>query len=419
MKSTSFLVPIEAAASAVMEVVTEGGTTFYGGFMDKISASNSLEQIHGTLNDAVKRLLAKRDNFQNRLQRHKNKMPTNTYNNWVCRVLKIEEDVKDFESKFEKENKGSQVWHVLSHSEFCQEMKDKWQRVLKLLEESNQLGEYLVDQPPNLDSSVGRVWKAHYNQGGLVGFAVHFREIQFFSNQYFLSGGFRNASLVFTKSLHSPSCKATCLIISYILTYHVVKPSSSKDTFFRCCNMLRPLMGHSSASSLLPRKHSAAQHSNKQSMGISLSSEYLVEVMGAPKIQKFLTFQMHVDNILNLLRNDKVKGIRIHGMVSTEGSKENLSTEQLQRAIVHRLKLDMEITSDTYEVAKRISEDLKGKRYLLLLDDVKQNLNLYGLLGISESTNGSKIVLTTRFGHVCSSIVNRVIKVNCLSQDEA
>ncbi|XP_028059930.1 probable disease resistance protein At5g47260 [Camellia sinensis] len=105
--------------------------------------------------------------------------------------------------------------------------------------------------------------------------------------------------------------------------------------------------------------------------------------------------------------------------VSTEGSKENLSTEQLQRAIVCRLKLDMEITSDTYEVAKRISEDSKGKRYLLLLDDVKQDLNLYGLLGISESTNGSKIVLTTRFGHVRSSIVNMVIKVNYLSQDEA
>ncbi|THG18648.1 hypothetical protein TEA_005327 [Camellia sinensis var. sinensis] len=171
--STSFLVPVEAAASAVMEVVSKGGTTFYGGFMDKISASNSLEQIHGTLNDTVKRLLAKRDNCQNRLQRHKNKMPTNTCNNWVCRVLKIEEDVKDFESKFEKENKGSRVWHVLSRSEFYQEMKDKWERVLKLLEESNQLGEYLVDQPPNLNSSVGRVWKAHYNQGGLVGFAIH------------------------------------------------------------------------------------------------------------------------------------------------------------------------------------------------------------------------------------------------------
>ncbi|KAI8003476.1 hypothetical protein LOK49_LG08G01702 [Camellia lanceoleosa] len=120
--------------------------------------------------------------------------------------------------------------------------------------------------------------------------------------------------------------------------------------------MLRPLIRHSSASSLLPRKHSAAQHSNKQSMGISLSSEYLVEVMGAPEIQKFCTFQMHVDNTLNLLRNGKVKGIRIHGMVgsgkttimlslnnhkevgnlfdiviwvkvSTEGSKDNLCTE--------------------------------------------------------------------------------------------
>ncbi|KAI8004394.1 Disease resistance protein [Camellia lanceoleosa] len=322
--SMSFLAKFEAAAaSAVVKFVSESTTTLHDWFMDKISASNSLEQIHGTLNDLLERLLANRDACQNRLQRHKNKMPTNTYNNWVCRVMEIEEDVKDFETIFEKANKGLQVWRFLRRSEFCQEMKDMCEIVLKLLEESNQLGEYLVDRPP--------------------------------------------------------------------------KP---------------------------------------------------VEVMGAPQILKFRTFEMHVDNILNLLRNDKVKGIRIRGMVgsgktaimlslnnhkevgemfdivvwvkvSTEGSKENLSTKQLQRAIVRRLKLDMEITSDTYEVAKRIAEDLEDKRYLLLLDDVKQDLNLYDLLGISESSNGSKIVLTTRFGHVCSSIVNRVIKVNCLSQDEA
>ena len=43
----------------------------------------------------------------------------------------------------------------------------------------------------------------------------------------------------------------------------------------------------------------------------------LVEPKGGPDIQKFYSFQMHVDKILDLLRNDKVKKIRIHGMVGS------------------------------------------------------------------------------------------------------
>ncbi|PSS19417.1 Disease resistance protein [Actinidia chinensis var. chinensis] len=133
-----------------------------------------------------------------------------------------------------------------------------------------------------------------------------------------------------------------------------------------------------------------------------------VKLKGGPNIQKIYSLQMHVDKILDLLRNDKVKGIGIHGMVgsgkiaimqslntldevgklfdiivwvkvSTEDSKESLSTEQLQRAVVQTLKLDMESTGDAQEVVKRIREDLVGKRYLLLLDDVKQDLNLHHL----------------------------------------
>ncbi|KAI8005349.1 hypothetical protein LOK49_LG08G01729 [Camellia lanceoleosa] len=101
--SMSFLAKFEAAAaSAVVKFVSESTTTLHDWFMDKISASNSLEQIHGTLNDLLERLLANRDACQNRLQRHKNKMPTNTYNNWVCRVMEIEEDVKDLKPYLKK-----------------------------------------------------------------------------------------------------------------------------------------------------------------------------------------------------------------------------------------------------------------------------------------------------------------------------
>ncbi|PSS19422.1 Disease resistance protein [Actinidia chinensis var. chinensis] len=314
----SFLAPGEA----IMGAISEGGSALCSSLWDKISASNNLDTIYGALNETVKTLLAKRDDYQNRLQRHKSKKATNTYIDWVDRVTKIENDVKDLEIRFKKENKRWRILGAGFRSEFCQELKDKRDRVLLLTEEGNQLGEFIVDPP--------------------------------------------------------------------------AKP---------------------------------------------------VELKGGPNIQKFYSLQMHLDKILDLLRNDKVKGIRIHGMVgsgktaimqslnnheevgkmfdivvwvkvSTEGSKENFSTEQLQRTVVQRLKLDMESTDDAQEVAKRIREGLVGKRYLLLLDDVKQDLNLYHL-GIHESKNNCKIVLTTRFGHVCSSIVNRVIKVNCLSQDEA
>ena len=50
--------------------------------------------------------------------------------------------------------------------------------------------------------------------------------------------------------------------------------------------------------------------------------------------------------------------------VSTEGSKENLSIEQLQWAVVQRQKLDTENTDDTQEVAKRIREVRRGGQYV-------------------------------------------------------
>lgn len=302
--------------------VSEGGPALYAGLRDTISASNNLDQIHEALTDAVKTLFAKRDDYQNRLLRHKSKKATNAYTDWIYKVTKIEKEVEDLETRYEQEKNRSPIWGVILRSKFCQEMKDKCERVLTLSEEGNQLGEVMVDTPP--------------------------------------------------------------------------KP---------------------------------------------------VESMRAPDIRKFQTLQMHVNKILDFLENDKVKGIRIHGMVgsgktaimrslnnreevgkmfdivlwlqvSTEDNKENLSIEKLQGAIARRLKFDVESTSDSHEVAKRISEELEGKRYLLLLDDVKQDLDLYRL-GIPESNNGSKIVLTTRFVHVCSSIVNRAVKVNCLTQDEA
>ncbi|KAI8025295.1 putative disease resistance protein [Camellia lanceoleosa] len=150
--------------------------------------------------------------------------------------------------------------------------------------------------------------------------------------------------------------------------------------------------------------------------------EIVVERKG-PDINKFETLQKPLEQTLDLLEKDYVKGIRIHGTVgigkttimlnlnnheqvakkfdiviwltvSKEGSKKNLSQEHLQQAIVQRMEIKMESASNADKVARRIFKELKGKKCFLLLDDVKEDLNL-NEIGIPESNNGCKIVLTT------------------------
>ncbi|KAK2973975.1 hypothetical protein RJ640_013536 [Escallonia rubra] len=167
----------------------------------------------------------------------------------------------------------------------------------------------------------------------------------------------------------------------------------------------------------------------------------------APDIEAFPALQGPLERLLDLLKEPNITGIRILGAVgigkttvmqnlnnnekvaemfqiviwvkvSTGGSTENLSTEDLQRAIVQRLRLDIGGINRVEDVADRIRVELEGKRYLLLLDDVKENLDLRGI-GIPQNMNDSKIVLTTMLGHICSSMVNQDVKVEKLSPDEA
>ncbi|KAK2988433.1 hypothetical protein RJ640_000942 [Escallonia rubra] len=166
-----------------------------------------------------------------------------------------------------------------------------------------------------------------------------------------------------------------------------------------------------------------------------------------PQIKEFPALQHPLERILDLLTKPNITGIRILGpvgigkttvmqhlndneqvakmfqiiiwvKVSTEGSKENLSTEHLQQTIVRRLKLDMGGINRVEDVAERIKVELEGKRYLLLLDDVKGNLVL-SRIGIPQNIDCSKIVLTTRLGHICSLMVDQNVKVGKLSHYEA
>lgn len=171
--------------------------------------------------------------------------------------------------------------------------------------------------------------------------------------------------------------------------------------------------------------------------------------MDAPDIKKLPTLQKQLENILNLVTDEKngVKCVRVWGMpgtgkttimqnlnnhekvheyfdfviwlnVSTEKNENNLSMDQLRQEFVRRLKLNLEGVSDD-EAVGMIKEKLKDKKYLLLLDDVKKDLKL-DQIGIDpKNRNGSKIVLTTTVRGVCRSMVDRMIEVKTLSPEEA
>ncbi|XVE56737.1 hypothetical protein DITRI_Ditri04bG0034900 [Diplodiscus trichospermus] len=164
--------------------------------------------------------------------------------------------------------------------------------------------------------------------------------------------------------------------------------------------------------------------------------------VNAPEIKEFPTLQSPLDQVLELLRNDRFKGIGIWGPLGVGKTTimQNLnnhdevakmfdiviwanvsserSEEKLQEDIAHRLKLKLECIDRPKDVSRAISEELKDKKYLLLLDEVMDTIELEDI-GIPDNKNGSKVVLTTEFRHVCSSMANRLIEVRPLSRNEA
>ncbi|KAK6261792.1 hypothetical protein QUC31_007608 [Theobroma cacao] len=116
----------------------------------------------------------------------------------------------------------------------------------------------------------------------------------------------------------------------------------------------------------------------------------------APEIKGFPSLQRPLEQVLELERTE----------------------EKLQEDIARRLKLKMEGVVHPEDVARTISEEFNNKKYLLLLDDVMDSVDLEDI-GIPDNKNGSKVVLTTEFRHVCSSMADRLIEVHPLSSNEA
>ncbi|XP_031391574.1 probable disease resistance protein At1g61300 isoform X2 [Punica granatum] len=122
--------------------------------------------------------------------------------------------------------------------------------------------------------------------------------------------------------------------------------------------------------------------------------------------------------IMHNLNNDEEIANMFDIVISVSVSEDN-SIEKLQRAILRRLKLNVEGNNDQSEVAWRISKELENKRYLFLLDEVSETLELHRV-GIPEDEMDSKVVLASRYEHVCYDMeVDEFVNVKRLSDFDA
>ncbi|KAK7318903.1 hypothetical protein RJT34_03610 [Clitoria ternatea] len=170
--------------------------------------------------------------------------------------------------------------------------------------------------------------------------------------------------------------------------------------------------------------------------------EPVLKELNVPLINGYPTLQSALENILDFLKNGKIKVI---GVCGTKGvgkttilqnlnnneevakmfevvifMKVTTNDDKLQEKIANRLMLDLEANKGrSDDIARRIHRELENKKYLLILDEVEGGINLEQL-GIPNDKNGSKVVIATRFPRVYKlNRVERVIKVMELSPDEA
>ncbi|KAJ7946535.1 Disease resistance protein [Quillaja saponaria] len=305
------------AAPVVQEVVRHGLAESYSHIRAKISSSGKLDDNHELLCQDVKKLFALKDDNENEVQRHKQKVPTSSYSLWMNRVLEIVYEVEKLKSKYE--SKRLQRWRIQQRSRLSEGMVQKLNQIGKLIEEGQFPRGFLVDKRP----------------------------------------------------------------------------------------------------------------------------ERVLKVLDAPKIKGFPTLEGPVEDILRLLKNIRIKRIGVLGAVGVGkttimqniNNHEEVSKlfdivillevsaeqreEKLQRAIAQRLQVNIEGVNDRAEVARRIHEDLLSKKYLLLLDDAMDSINLEKV-GIPDNDNGSKVLFATKFRHVCKlNRASRLISVKLLSSDEA
>ncbi|KAL4580784.1 hypothetical protein LXL04_016986 [Taraxacum kok-saghyz] len=312
-----------AATAGVAAAIIQAKAALWDPLKQTIASSNDMDEIYGALDDAMKTLVAKRDDHEDMSQRYKTTMtPSNTYINWNHRVNVVVKEMDELLARYTKEKKRSSWFSIKSRANFTKKMKKTASRVFALMEEDTHLVDVLVDK--------------------------------------------------------KPAC--------------VVEMITSKITNIPTLQQ--------------PLEQTLGWLCDKKVKGIRIHG-----LVGSGKTTI-------MENLNNHVKVAEMFDIIIWVTISREGSMKNRSIDQIQQVIVQRLKLDIEVTTNIDLIASRIREELKNIKYLLLLDDVKEDLNL-DKIGVPISENGSKIVFTTRLCHVCSSIATRQANVATLNRKEA
>ncbi|XP_019167959.1 PREDICTED: disease resistance protein At4g27190-like isoform X2 [Ipomoea nil] len=173
-----------------------------------------------------------------------------------------------------------------------------------------------------------------------------------------------------------------------------------------------------------------------------------VEYIPAPFVEGQPTAKRNLDKMMGLLkRNEKAKTIGVCGMggagkttlvknVNNELSKDpkeqgfdiiiwvvvsqNATVESIQSKIAARLSLAMNKEESKESAASGLYKKLKGKRFLLILDDIWEGivLNDVGIPPLKD--HDSKVILTTRNFHVCQEMSTDIeFEIGRLSDEEA
>ena len=96
-----------------------------------------------------------------------------------------------------------------------------------------------------------------------------------------------------------------------------------------------------------------------------------------------------------------------------------MELEEVARCNHERLKLNVESIAGIEENARRISEELKEKKCLFLVDENFDLIDLHKVMGIQDNLE-SKVVLASRLRDICKDMeVDELINVKPLSDHEA
>ncbi|XP_034701677.1 uncharacterized protein LOC117926621 [Vitis riparia] len=204
---------------------------------------------------------------------------------------------------------------------------------------------------------------------------------------------------------------------------------------------------HSYLSKVMVKKHNQVQSlleegHDKRRVWIEELPEPVRKIRAA-KIEDNSSLHKVVEDVVSFLEDEQIRRIGIWGTVGTGKttvmqnlnnhqdiakmfdiviwvtvSKES-STKKLQDAIMQRLKMNMEGTVSIKENSHRISEELKGRKCLILLDEVHDFIDLHVVMGINDNQE-SKVVLASTIRGICNDMeADELINVKPLSDHEA